>query len=324
MISQKNFKDWGIEVIRKELAAIAALTDRINDDFAKACEILLNCRSRIIVVGLGKSGHIGNKIAATLASTGSPAFFVHAAEAAHGDFGMITADDCVLAISNSGKTGEILNLLPFLNHLNVPLISMTGNPNSPLAKAADINLNAYVAEEAGPDDLAPTCSTTVAMVLGDALAMVLLQARGFTKEDFARSHPGGTLGKRLLLTVEEVMRKGHEIPIVPLHSQLKHVLMEMTAKRLGMTTVVDEANKLVGIFTDGDLRRTIEEGHDLRHDLIENLMTRHCKTTTTSRLAYEAFIEMEQHKITAMPVIDEKNQLMGIVHLHDILQAGVI
>ena len=324
MAINKDFCAWGSDVIDKEAAAILNLRERIDHNFADACELLLNCNGRIVVLGLGKSGHIGNKIAATLASTGSPAFFVHAAEASHGDFGMITNSDVVLAISNSGKTNEILTLLPLIKHLNINLISLTGDSNSPLAQQASVNIDIGVPEEAGPLDLAPTSSTTATLVIGDALAIALLHARGFSEEDFARSHPGGTLGKRLLLTVQQLMRHHEAIPQVLESALLKDTLVEMTAKRLGMTTIVDHQNKLLGIFTDGDLRRAIESGTDIMQMTMTKLMTTNCKTTATDKLAFEVFNEMEQHKITAIPVVDTQHQVIGVIHLHDILQAGII
>ncbi len=324
MKTQNNYCQWGIEVIRKELSAISELEDRVNTDFARACEILLACKGRVVVLGLGKSGHIGNKIAATLASTGTPAFFVHAAEASHGDFGMITHDDVVLAISNSGKTGEILTLLPLIKHKSIQLISLTGCPDSPLAQGASVNIDVSVQQEAGPLDLAPTSSTTATLVMGDALAIALLRARGFSKEDFALSHPGGTLGKRLLLRVNEIMRTGNDIPKININAPIKDVLIEMSAKRLGLTTVVDDNGELLGVFTDGDLRRTLESNHDLFASNLQELITGKCKTTSADLLAYEVFNEMEDYKITAIPVVDEKQQILGIIHLHDILQAGVI
>lgn len=324
MNNRKDFCKWGKEVVEKETAAVKNLLTCINDDFARACELIFTCEGRLVVIGLGKSGHIGNKIAATLASTGTPAFFVHAAEATHGDFGMITANDIVLAISNSGKTTEILVLLPFIKHLNIPLLSITGNPKSPLAQAATINLNIDVPTEAGPLDLAPTSSTTACLVMGDALAIALLQARDFKKEDFARAHPGGILGKRLLLNVNELMRTGEQIPKVTNKVSLKEALCEMTSKHLGMTTIVDDDDQLLGIFTDGDLRRTFENQCDLENSNIAELMTQDCKTTTPEALAFEIFNEMEQYKITAIPVIDNHKHIIGIIHLHDILQSGVI
>ena len=324
MITKKDFCKLGHQVIDKETAAVINLHASVNENFAQGCELLFNCKGRIVVLGLGKSGHIGNKIAATLASTGSPAFFVHAAEASHGDLGMITNADVVLAISNSGKTHEILTLLPLIKDLGVPMVSLSGDIYSPLAQQATVNINIGVPEEAGPLDLAPTCSTTAALVIGDALAMALLHARDFNEQDFARTHPGGTLGKRLLLTVEQLMKRDSAKPCVLDTAKLKDALLEMTAKRLGMTTIVDAKGALLGIFTDGDLRRTIEHQHNIMQTNICELMTINCKTTTADKLVFEVFNEMEQSKITAMPVIDPQQQLIGVIHLHDILQAGII
>ncbi|MSP52887.1 MAG: KpsF/GutQ family sugar-phosphate isomerase [Gammaproteobacteria bacterium] len=324
MTTMKQFTIWGLEVLRKEAQAIHDLEHYIAEHFAQACEILLNCKGHIIVIGLGKSGHIGNKIAATLASTGSPAFFVHASEATHGDFGMITADDVVLAISNSGKTSEILTLLPHITQLAVKLISITSDPTSPLAQEAAVNLNTGVQHEAGPFALAPTSSTTATLALGDALAIALMRARNFTHEDFARSHPGGIIGRRLLLRVSELMHTGKMIPKVHADALIKDALIEMTEKRLGMTTIVDDDDRLLGIFTDGDLRRVIEQGHNLTDSHIVDLMVRECKTIQQNILAFEALTEMETHKITVMPVVDAKQTVLGVLHMHDILQAGVI
>ncbi len=324
MAKIQDFCTWANEVIDKEASAIENLRKCIDDNFALACQQLLKCEGRIIVLGLGKSGHIGNKIAATFASTGSPAFFVHAAEASHGDFGMITANDVVLAISNSGKTNEILTLLPLIKHLDIDLISLTGDADSPLAQQATVNIDIGAPEEAGPLDLAPTSSTTATLVIGDALAIALLRARGFSAADFARSHPGGTLGKRLLLTVKQLMRQRQDIPKVSPDALLKDVLVEMTAKRLGMTTIVDDEDTLLGIYTDGDLRRTLEHGINVMQTTITDLMTTNCRTTSAEKLAFEIFNEMEQHKITAMPIVNEQHQVIGVIHLHDILQAGVI
>ena len=324
MASTKQFCAWGLDVLRKEAQAIINLEQHIDERFAQACEILLNCKGHVIVIGLGKSGHIGNKIAATLASTGCPSFFVHAAEATHGDFGMITADDVVLAISNSGKTSEILTLLPHIKQLQVSLISITSDPKSPLAQEATVNLNTGVEREAGPLDLAPTSSTTATLALGDALAIALIRARNFTREDFARSHPGGVIGKRLLLRVSELMHTDASIPMVHTNALIKDALIEMTAKRLGMTTIVDDDNRLLGIFTDGDLRRIIEHGYNLTDTHIADLMVRNCKAIDQDILAFEALTEMENHKITAMPVVDHNRKIIGVLHMHDILQAGVI
>ncbi|MNE21347.1 Arabinose 5-phosphate isomerase KdsD [compost metagenome] len=278
----------------------------------------------MVVVGMGKSGHIGNKIAATLASTGTPAFFVHPAEASHGDMGMITRDDVILALSNSGSTAEIVTLLPLIKRLGIQLISLTGNPDSPLAKAAEVNLDARVAQEACPLNLAPTSSTTAALVLGDALAIALLEARGFTAEDFAFSHPGGALGRRLLLKVENVMHAGEELPQVQRGTLLKDALLEMSRKGLGMTVVLEADGRLAGIFTDGDLRRSLDRNIDVHKTLIEDVMTAHGKTARAEMLAAEALKIMEDHKISALVVIDKDERPVGALNMHDLLRAGVM
>jgi arabinose-5-phosphate isomerase len=298
--------------MRLELEAIEALLNRVNGDFVHACELMLACKGRIVVVGMGKSGHVGNKIAATLASTGTPAFFVHPAEASHGDMGMITRDDVVLALSNSGSTAEIVTLLPLIKRLGITLISMTGN------------LDAQVAQEACPLNLAPTSSTTVSLVLGDALAIALLEARGFTAEDFAFSHPGGALGRRLLLKVENVMHSGARLPLVQRGTSLRDALLEMTRKGLGMTVVVEADGKLAGIFTDGDLRRTLDKGIDVRDASIDAVMTVHGKTARADMLAAEALKIMEDHKINALVVVDDEDQPVGALNMHDLLRAGVM
>ncbi|MEK8078975.1 KpsF/GutQ family sugar-phosphate isomerase [Pseudomonas sp. XK-1] len=310
--------------IRLELEAIEDLLQRINGDFVRACELILGSKGRVVVVGMGKSGHVGNKIAATLASTGTTAFFVHPAEASHGDMGMITRDDVVLALSNSGSTAEIVTLLPLIKRLGIRLISMTGNPNSPLAKAAEVNLDARVSQEACPLNLAPTSSTTVSLVLGDALAIALLEARGFTAEDFAFSHPGGALGRRLLLKVENVMHAGNALPRVQRGTSLRDALLEMTQKGLGMTVVVESDGRLAGVFTDGDLRRTLDRGIDVRQALIDEVMTAHGKTARAEMLAAEALKIMEDHKISGLVVVDSNDQPVGALNMHDLLRAGVM
>ncbi len=310
--------------LRLELDAVQALLPRIDAAFVQACEMILASKGRVVVVGMGKSGHIGNKIAATLASTGTPAFFVHPAEASHGDMGMITRDDIVLALSNSGSTAEIVTLLPLIKRLGIRLISMTGNPDSPLAKAAEVNLNAAVAQEACPLNLAPTSSTTASLVLGDALAIALLEARGFTAEDFAFSHPGGALGRRLLLKVENVMHSGNALPRVSRGTPLREALLEMTRKGLGMTVVVEADGRLAGIFTDGDLRRTLDRGIDVRAASIDEVMTAHGKTARAEMLAAEALKIMEDHKINALVVVDEADHPVGALNMHDLLRAGVL
>lgn len=314
----------GRAVIDAEAQSIQALSARIDAKFAKACQLLLDCEGRIIVMGMGKSGHIGRKIAATFASTGSPAFFIHPGEAKHGDFGMITKKDALLVISNSGETEEILSILPFFKRLNLPLISLTGKPHSTLAQAATVNLDVSVEKEACPLGLAPTSSTTATLVMGDALAISLLEKRGFTAEDFALSHPGGTLGRRLLLKVEEIMHKGNAIPKVDFDATLKTALMEMTHKKLGMTTIIDETNQLAGIFTDGDIRRAFDNNVDIHQTIINQVMTKNPKVIHPGMLAAEALHIMETNKITALIVLNEDKQPVGVVHMHDILRAGVM
>lgn len=289
-----------------------------------ACEHLLQCQGRIVVTGVGKSGHIGRKIAATFASTGSPAFFVHAGEASHGDMGMITSRDVVVAISYSGESVEVITLLPIIKRLCTPLISITGNPKSTLARAANVNLNVSVEKEACPLGLAPTSSTTATLVMGDALAIALLEVRGFTAKDFALSHPGGSLGRKLLLRIDDVMRTGSAVPKVPNHALLNEALVEMNHKRLGLTTIIDDQQKLVGIFTDGDLRRVLDAGINVHTTKINEVMTKNCKTITPGLLAVEAVRLMEAHKITALLVVNDAHSPVGIVHLHDLLSAGVV
>jgi arabinose-5-phosphate isomerase len=310
--------------IRLELDAVNDLLARINGDFIHACELLLACKGRVVVVGMGKSGHVGRKIAATLASTGTTAFFVHPAEASHGDMGMITRDDVVLALSNSGSTAEIVTLLPLIKRLGITLISMTGNPASPLAKAAEVNLDAGVAQEACPLNLAPTSSTTVSLVLGDALAIALLEARGFTAEDFAFSHPGGALGRRLLLKVENIMHDGDRLPCVPRGTPLREALLEMTRKGLGMTVITEPDGRLAGIFTDGDLRRALDRGVDVRQASIDELMTAGGKTVRPDMLAAEALKIMEDNRISALVAVDADQRAVGALNMHDLLRAGVM
>jgi arabinose-5-phosphate isomerase len=311
------------EVIEIEAQMINNLTRRIDQYFVDACNYLHNCEGRIVVIGVGKSGHISKKIAATFASTGSPAFFIHPSEAKHGDIGMITKKDVILALSNSGESEEIISILPFLKRLQIPLIALTGKPQSALAKAATVHIDVSVEKEACPLGLAPTSSTTAALVMGDALAMVLLDKRGFTKNDFALSHPGGTLGKRLLLMVNEIMHKQGAVPVVTMNASLKEALVEMTQKKLGMTTVVNENGELAGIFTDGDVRRTLDKETDIHRTEIHGLMSKNPKTISSNTLAAEALNMMEKFKITALVVIDEMRKPTGIIHIHDILRAGV-
>ncbi len=312
-------------VIDTELQAIEALRSRIDDAFVKACEHMLHCRGRIVVTGMGKSGHIGGKIAATLASTGSPAFFVHPGEASHGDLGMITSHDVVLILSNSGETDELLTILPLIKRLDVPLIALTGNPDSRLAKAADAHIDISVAKEACPLGLAPTASTTATLVMGDALAVSLLESRGFTKDDFARSHPAGRLGKRLLLRINDIMHSGEALPAVSQEAMLSEALVEMTRKGLGMTTVVDAQQKLIGIFTDGDLRRVLNRGKiDVNQLAIRECMTSPCLTISADKLAAEALTIMDHKKVNALPVVDVTQTVVGALNMHDLLRAGVV
>jgi len=314
----------GLAVIQTESQAVAALAARIDDTFVHACEFMLKCEGRIVVIGMGKSGHIGSKIAATLASTGSPAFFVHPGEASHGDLGMITAKDVVLALSNSGETEEILAILPLIKRLDVALITLTGNKTSTLAMAASVNIDVSVEKEACPLGLAPTSSTTAALVMGDALAIALLEAKGFSAEDFARSHPGGRLGRRLLLLVRDIMHTGEEIPIVPITATLRDALVEMTRKGLGMTAIVENGQHVRGIFTDGDLRRVFDKPVDIHSTMITEVMTASCKTVVAESLAVDALSLMQSHKITVLLVIDEQDNLIGVLHMHDLLRARVV
>ena len=309
--------------VRMESGAVAELEARIDASFERACELLLAVPGRVIVTGMGKSGHIASKIAATLASTGTPAFFVHPAEASHGDMGMITEADAVIALSNSGAVPEVVSLLPLLKRLGTPLVSMTGNPDSALAKASDAHLNTGVETEACPLDLAPTSSTTTALVMGDALAIALLEARGFTAEDFAFSHPGGTLGKKLLLKVEDIQHSGDAIPKVRLDTPMAEALLEISNKGLGMTTVLDEKGSIVGIFTDGDLRRALDERIDINTTPISELMTVSAKTASGGMLAAEALRIMEENQITSLVVLDDQGELSGVLHLMSLLHAGL-
>jgi arabinose-5-phosphate isomerase len=323
-MSNKDFIATGREVLRIEAAALDRLTRNIGEDFARAAEICLACKSRIVVVGMGKSGHIGSKIAATLASTGSPAFFVHPGEASHGDLGMITGGDVVIAISNSGETGEILTILPLIKRLGVPLIGMSGNPDSTLATTSDVHLDASVEKEACPLNLAPTASTTACLAMGDALAVALLEARGFTREDFARSHPGGSLGRRLLLHVADLMHTGDAVPRVSPDMLLSEALLEMTRKGLGMTAIIDDAGKVLGIFTDGDLRRTLDKRIDVHATPVADAMTPSPRMIRPDMLAAEALQMMDEHRINALLVEDENRQLVGALNMHDLLKAGIV
>ncbi len=323
-IPDEQFRQLGLAVIDTECNEIARLRSRIDENFAAACHILANCEARVVVTGMGKSGHIGGKIAATLASTGTPAFFVHPGEASHGDLGMIIAGDVVLALSNSGETSEILTIVPLIKRLGVPLIGMTGNPASTLATEAAVNLDVSVSHEACPHDLAPTSSTTAALVMGDALAIALLDARGFTPEDFARSHPGGSLGRKLLLHVADIMHGGAEIPRVEDSATIGQALIEMTNKGLGMTAITDDRGRLRGIYTDGDLRRTFESDLDLKSTPVTEVMTTGGITIGGDALAAEGLNLMERHKINALLVVDAEHRVVGAFNMHDLLRAGVV
>jgi arabinose-5-phosphate isomerase len=314
----------GQRTIKMETDAVRELSSRIGSSFVTACKTVLSCHGRVVVTGMGKSGHIGNKIAATLASTGTPAFFVHPGEASHGDLGMITKGDVVIAISNSGNTSEIVTLIPLIVRLGIPLISMTGDDQSQLAKAACANLDVSVSSEACPLNLAPTTSTTVTLVMGDALAIALLEARGFTAKDFAFSHPGGALGRKLLLRVRDIMHKGDEMPSVMADQPLQTALIEMTQKGFGMTTIMSREGKLIGIFTDGDLRRIFDLSIDIATTPISDVMSVSPKTIHQDMLAAEALTIMENSTITALVVEDDNHNPEGVVHLHDILRAGVV
>ena len=324
-MNDRKLQELALAVIDTEASAITGLASEINQpSFIAACRLMLACKGRVVVTGMGKSGHIAGKIAATLASTGTPAFFVHPGEASHGDLGMITPADVLLALSNSGETGEIVTILPIIKRLDVPLIAMTGNPQSTLSQAATANINVSVEKEACPLGLAPTASTTAALAMGDALAVALLESRGFTEEDFAQSHPGGALGRRLLLLIDDLMHTGDTIPRVGIDTPLTDALMEMTRKGLGMTAVVDDQDKLIGIFTDGDLRRTIDHKIDLHDALVRDVMTAGCKTVHPGMLAAEALQIMESTKINALPVVNDDNELVGALNMHDMLRAGVV
>ena len=312
------------DVLETEASAVSALVARVDADFVAASKLMLACRGRVVVTGMGKSGHVANKIAATLASTGTPAFFVHPGEASHGDLGMILGEDLVLALSNSGETSELITILPLIKRLGVKLIALTGKPDSTLAKIADVHLDVSVAREACPLNLAPTASTTAALAMGDALAVALLEARGFTEEDFARSHPGGSLGRRLLLRVEDVMHKGAQIPVVPAGTALSQALMEMTRKGLGMTAIVDKSGRVAGIFTDGDLRRTLDKQLDVHKAKIDEVMTRDCTTASPDMLAGEALHLMESRKFNGLLVVDQDRKLLGALNMHDLLRAGIV
>lgn len=311
-------------VLGIEARAVNELVSRLDDSFVAACKICLETEGRVVVTGMGKSGHIGGKIAATLASTGTPSFFMHPAEASHGDLGMITPHDSLLAVSYSGETDEVVTILPLVKRMGAKLISMTGKPGSTLATAADVHLNVHVSEEACPLNLAPTASTTATLAMGDALAVALFESRGFTAEDFARSHPSGSLGKRLLLRVTDVMRTGDAVPSVLASVNVSDGLMEMTQKGLGMTAIVDRDNYILGVFTDGDLRRTLDSEISVHKTKMKSVMHSGCITVGPDDMAAEAVHVMEESKITSLLVADEKNHLVGALNVHDLFRAGVM
>lgn len=321
--SNESLLEAGRRALQTEIHGLEGLLARIDQSFADACELCLLCRGRIVVTGMGKSGHIASKIAATLSSTGSPAFFLHPAEASHGDMGMITRDDILLALSNSGETPELVTLLAPLARLGVPIIAFTGHPQSTLARSARVHLDVSVTAEACPLNLAPTASTTTALALGDALAVALLEARGFTEEDFARSHPGGALGRRLLLKVSDVMRQGEAIPRVSADTAMTEGLLEMSRKGLGMTIVTDQEGHALGVYTDGDLRRSFDRRLDWHSARMSEVMTSPCKSIGPQALAAEAVLLMESHRITALPVVDESGQVVGALNIHDLMRSGV-
>jgi len=315
----------GVSVVEIETRALQALRDRLDGSFIEACKLILSCGGRVVATGMGKSGHVARKIAATLASTGTPAFYVHPGEASHGDLGMITDADVVLALSNSGETDELLTIIPALKRQGNPLIVMSGRPRSTAAQLADVHLDVSVPEEACPLGLAPTSSTTAALVMGDALAVALLEARGFTSEDFARSHPAGDLGRRLLLHIRDVMHAGDDVPRVAAAASLTEALVEMSRKRLGMTAIVDADQRLLGVFTDGDLRRALDDARiDLRSVGVAELMSRTPKTIAADQLAVEAAHLMETHQISALVVVDDAHRVVGALNIHDLLRARVV
>ena len=319
---REKLKQLGMAVVSTEAEAISQLCQHIDDNFAHACQLMLACEGKVVVIGMGKSGHIGSKIAATLASTGTPAFFIHPGEASHGDLGMITKNDVAIALSNSGETGEVLSILPIIKRLGVPLISISGNPTSTLATMSDAAIDASIEKEACPLGLAPTSSTTAALVMGDALAIALLEARGFTENDFALSHPGGSLGRRLLLHVNDIMHKGDDIPIIQESGLVSAALLEMTEKKLGMTAIIDSTGELSGIFTDGDLRRMLENNIDIHTAEIQSVMTRGGSTITPERLAVGALQLMQDKQINAL-LVTKNNKLVGALNMHDMLKAGL-
>ncbi len=322
--SDSSLRASGVAVIETEARALASLAARVGKSFADACRLMLQCEGRVVVTGMGKSGHVGRKIAATLASAGTPAFFMHPGEASHGDLGMITAQDVVLAISNSGGTREIITILPLIKRLGVPLITLTGDEQSRMAEVADVNIDVGVEAEACPLGLAPTASTTATLAMGDAIAIALLEARGFSAEDFARSHPGGRLGRRLLLHVSDIMHTGDDMPTVALDVPVSKALMEMTRKGLGTAAIVDSDLKVLGIYTDGDLRRTLDRELDVHKAKISEVMTAECVTVSPNMLAAEGLKIMEDREINSLLVVDAEHRLIGVLSMHDLLHAGVI
>lgn len=319
-----DFRIRAAEVLRIEAAAVEQLHQYLNADFNLACQLIFNSKGKTIVSGMGKSGHIGSKIAATLASTGTPSFFVHPGEASHGDLGMLSVDDVVIAISNSGETAEMLTIIPVIKRLGIKLIAMTGNPASTLAKLADAHLCVKVEQEACPLGLAPTASTTATLAMGDALAVALLDARGFSADDFALSHPGGSLGRKLLLRLQDIMHHAEQVPVVLQTASIKDALLEISKKGLGMTAVVDEQGRLAGIFTDGDLRRILDQRYDIHTNSIAEVMTRNCITANAQMLAAEALQIMQQKKINGLIVVDDAQAPIGAMNMHDLLRAGVL
>ncbi|MEQ1530264.1 MAG: KpsF/GutQ family sugar-phosphate isomerase [Methylococcales bacterium] len=323
-LNDQKLRALGLAVIQVEAQAVSALAAQINEAFVVACKLMFACTGRVVVTGMGKSGHIAGKIAATLASTGTPAFFVHPGEASHGDLGMITKQDVVLALSNSGETEEVLTILPIIKRLGVPLIAMTGNANSTMAKFATTHIHISVAQEACPLGLAPTSSTTAALVMGDALAVSLLEARGFTRDDFALSHPGGSLGRRLLLMVSDIMHVDAQVPAVPDSAYISAALLEMTEKKLGMTAIVDANKRVIGIFTDGDLRRMLSRNLDIHNTAITEVMTANCTVIKADILAAEAMQIMERKQINALIVVDDQQRALGALNMHDLIRAGIV
>jgi len=320
---KNHIREMGVAVLKREAQSITDLIERVNGSFEQACELMLGCRGRIVVTGMGKSGHIGCKIAATLASTGTPSFFMHPGEASHGDLGMITEGDVVIALSNSGSTDELVCIVPLIKRLGVPLIALTGSPDSELARESDVHIDISVEKEACPLGLAPTSSTTATLAMGDALAIALLDNRGFTEEDFARSHPGGRLGRRLLLHIGDIMQTGEDVPHVGPDASLDEAMLEMTRVGIGMTAITDKDMKVLGIYTDGDVRRTIEKQVDPHQTKIDSIMTTDCTTGSVNMLAAEGLQLMEDKRINALLIVDEKMKLIGAINMHTLLRSGV-